>query len=471
MPGRRTSSRSAERRIEIAPEPVVPDGWEAVVSSAYPDVPGLRRRDFLGELVTGRRSIVVAGSHGKGTTAAMIAFVLRETGRDPAWLIGAPVPQLGANAGTGAGWLVVEGDESDRTVFSLPAEIAVVTNIELDHHSEFASLAELEAAFDTWLATAGTVVRDAPPYQGELALPGELNRLNAGSALAALDAAGVPRTEAEPALARFAGTGRRFEVHERGGVTIVDDYAHHPTEIARDDRRGPRALSRPPAARPLPAAPLFADEASRDGARRGAGGRRRRHRDRRLRRPRAAGPRSHGEARRRCALRSRRARGLDADRRGRRGATSSTGAPGRRRARGRGGGRRPRRRPARGGVDGGPGPALAAHDDRHRRSCTLARTAGDARRAAGGTGLGGGRRRLGRGDRARLERARARRRGRGAGREARRASSRERGSRARRSSPAGVRRTPCASTARVPPGSAGSSSRRRSRARPEAGCG
>jgi UDP-N-acetylmuramate--alanine ligase len=220
-------------RIEIAPEPVVPDGYEAVVSSAYPDVPGLRRRDFLGELVTGRRSIVVAGSHGKGTTAAMIAFVLRETGRDPAWLIGAPVPQLGANAGTGAGLLVVEGDESDRTVFQLPAEIAVVTNIELDHHSEFASLAELEAAFDTWLATAGTVVRDAPPYQGELALPGELNRLNAGSALAALDAAGVPRTEAEPAIARFAGTGRRFEVHERGGVTIVDDYAHHPTEIAR----------------------------------------------------------------------------------------------------------------------------------------------------------------------------------------------------------------------------------------------
>ncbi len=220
-------------RVEITPEPAVPEGFEAVVSSAYPDVPGLRRREFLRELVAGRRSIVVAGTHGKGTTAAMIAFVLRETGYDPAWLIGAPVPQLGTNAGAGGGYLVVEGDESDRTVFSLPAEIAVVTNIELDHHSEFASLADLRAAFDTWLATAGSVVRDAPPYEGELAVPGELNRLNAGTALAALEAAGVARHDAAPALARFTGTGRRFEVHTHGGYSIVDDYGHHPTEIAR----------------------------------------------------------------------------------------------------------------------------------------------------------------------------------------------------------------------------------------------
>jgi UDP-N-acetylmuramate--alanine ligase len=220
-------------RVEITPEPVVPDGFEAVVSSAYPGVPGLRRREFLRELVAGRRSIVVAGTHGKGTTAAMIAFVLRETGCDPAWLIGAPVPQLATNAGAGDGYLVVEGDESDRTVFALPAEIAVVTNIELDHHSEFASLADLRAAFETWLATAGTVVRDAPPYDGELALPGELNRLNAGTALAALEVAGVSRRDAAPVLARFTGTGRRFEVHTHGGYSIVDDYGHHPTEIAR----------------------------------------------------------------------------------------------------------------------------------------------------------------------------------------------------------------------------------------------
>jgi UDP-N-acetylmuramate--alanine ligase len=223
----------ADVRIEIAPEPVVPDGWEVVVSSAYPLVPGMRRAEFLRELVSGREAIVVAGTHGKGTTAGMIAYVLQETGRDPAWLIGAPVPQLGSNAGFGEGILVVEGDESDRKVFELPATIAVVTNLELDHHTEYGSLGDLERAFDGWLETAGTVVRDAPPYEGELALPGELNRLNAGSALAALAAAGIDRDEAAPALARFTGTGRRFEVHELGDRTLVDDYGHHPTEVAR----------------------------------------------------------------------------------------------------------------------------------------------------------------------------------------------------------------------------------------------
>jgi UDP-N-acetylmuramate--alanine ligase len=221
-----------DAQVEIAPEPVVPDGSEAVVSSAYPQVAGTSRAAFLAELVALRRSIVVAGTHGKGTVAAMIAFVLRESGRDPAWLIGAPVPQLGANAGAGAGWLVVEGDESDRTVFRLPATIAVVTNVELDHHSEFASLAELEDEFERWAAHADHVVRDAAPWDGELALPGEHNRRNAGAALAALELAGVGRDEAAPVLSRFSGTGRRFEVEEAGGLTIVDDYGHHPTEIA-----------------------------------------------------------------------------------------------------------------------------------------------------------------------------------------------------------------------------------------------
>jgi UDP-N-acetylmuramate--alanine ligase len=218
--------------IEITPEPVVPDGWEAVVSSAYPSVPGMRRAEFLRELVSSRSSIVVAGTHGKGTTAAMIAFALRETGHDPAWLIGAPVPQLGSNAGFGSGYLVVEGDESDRTVFSLQAEIAVVTNVELDHHSEFASVSEVESEFARWTATAKHVVRDAPLYQGALTLPGEHNRANAGAALGALELAGVSRHDAGAALERFTGTGRRFEIYEHGDVTIVDDYGHHPTEVA-----------------------------------------------------------------------------------------------------------------------------------------------------------------------------------------------------------------------------------------------
>jgi UDP-N-acetylmuramate--alanine ligase len=219
-------------RVEIAAEPVVPGGWEVVVSSAYPGVGGRTRAEFLAELVGLRRSIVVGGTHGKGTVAAMIAFVLRETGNDPAWLIGAPVPQLGANAGAGEGWLVVEGDESDRTVFGLPATIAVVTNVELDHHTEFASLAELEEAFTDWAVHSEFDVRNAPAYEGELALPGDHNRRNAGTALAALELAGVKRAEAAPVLARFTGTGRRFEVSEVDGVSVVDDYGHHPTEIA-----------------------------------------------------------------------------------------------------------------------------------------------------------------------------------------------------------------------------------------------
>ena len=90
----------------------------------------------------------------------------------------------------------MEGDESDRTVFSLPAEIAVVTNIELDHHSEFASAAELEAQFERWLGRAAHVIRDAAPYDGALAVPGEHNRRNAGAALAALELARVDRAEA-----------------------------------------------------------------------------------------------------------------------------------------------------------------------------------------------------------------------------------------------------------------------------------
>jgi UDP-N-acetylmuramate--alanine ligase len=218
--------------LEISADPYVPDGWEPIVSSAYPAVPGRRRAELLAELVGLRRSIVVGGTHGKGTTAAMIAFVLAQTGGDPAWLIGAPVPQLGSNAGDGEGWLVVEGDESDRTVFNLPATIAVVTNVELDHHTEFRSLVELADEFDRWTAAAPHAVVDAPAFAGALSLPGDHNRRNAGAALAALELAGLERTAAEVALAGFTGTGRRFEITEAAGVTIVDDYAHHPAELA-----------------------------------------------------------------------------------------------------------------------------------------------------------------------------------------------------------------------------------------------
>jgi len=221
--------------VELAPEPVVPEGWEVVVSTAYAgQAEGRSRADFLAELVSLQEAIVVGGSHGKGTTAAMVAFALDRLGRDPAFLIGAEVPQLGGNAGSGEGWLVVEGDESDRTVFALRPRIAVVTNVDLDHHATFASLAELRDEFERWLAAAPEAVRGEglEPFDGPLALPGEHNRRNAATALATLELAGVRRDEAAAALTEFTGTGRRFEVRgEAGGVKVYDDYAHHPAEI------------------------------------------------------------------------------------------------------------------------------------------------------------------------------------------------------------------------------------------------
>jgi UDP-N-acetylmuramate--alanine ligase len=219
---------------ERIPAPV--EGVERVVSTAFAgQADGTSRAAFLAELVSLQDAIVVSGAHGKTTTAAMIAFVLDRLGRDPSFLIGADVPQLGGNARAGSGWLVVEGDESDRTVEQLRPKIAVVTNVDLDHHSEFGSLEEVEALFERWLATVPLVVRgDAlEPYDGELGLPGEHNRRNAAAALAALALAGAPNDEAWSVLREFRGAGRRLEeVGVAGGVRVVDDYAHHPAEIS-----------------------------------------------------------------------------------------------------------------------------------------------------------------------------------------------------------------------------------------------
>jgi UDP-N-acetylmuramate--alanine ligase len=185
---------------DVGGEPSPPDGFEVVLSKAHASrAEGRSRAEFLAELVALRRSIVVGGAHGKTTTAAMIAYVLRELGQDPAWMVGGVVGQLGGNAGTGEGWLVVEGDESDRSIGALRPEIAVVTNVELDHHAAFASTAELQAFFDEWLGTARHVVRgwQLEPVTFPLAVPGEHNRRNAAAALAALELAGVARAEAE----------------------------------------------------------------------------------------------------------------------------------------------------------------------------------------------------------------------------------------------------------------------------------
>jgi UDP-N-acetylmuramate--alanine ligase len=239
--------------IEVAisdepPEP--PPDVEVYVSTAFAGrVDGFPRARLLAELVSLRRSVVVAGAHGKTTTCAMIAFCLERLGLDPAFLIGGDVEQLGGNAAAGEGWLVVEGDESDGSVAALRPEIAVLLNVDLDHHTTFGSRAEVEALFEEWLEQVPHVVRGEglEPAALELGVPGEHNRRNAAAALAALELAGVSRADAERVLVAFRGVARRLERKgSAGGVAVLDSYAHHPAELAADleaARDGGRVLA------------------------------------------------------------------------------------------------------------------------------------------------------------------------------------------------------------------------------------
>jgi UDP-N-acetylmuramate--alanine ligase len=253
-----------------------PPGAEVVVSTAIPEdnpelsaaraagATVLHRGDLLGELSRMKRTIAVSGTHGKTTTASMAAHVLRETGRDPAFLIGGELRSAGTNAGWGEGeWAVIEADESDRSFLKVDRPVAVVTNVELDHHATYATLRELEEAFAEFAEPAelrilgpgvelggrGREVHfdvrgraellpggsrfDVRGVQVELQVPGRHNILNALAALAACRVAGVEPAEAAPALASFTGAGRRFEDHGRtpSGARVFDDYAHHPTEV------------------------------------------------------------------------------------------------------------------------------------------------------------------------------------------------------------------------------------------------
>jgi len=225
--------------VTIAPEPPAPpEGWEGYASTAYAGrVEARPRADLLAELVSLRRAVVVAGAHGKTTTSGMIAFCLDRLGLDPAFLIGGEIPQLGGNARAGAGWLVVEGDESDRSVAELRPEVAVLLNVDLDHHTTFSSRDEVVRMFEDWLAEVPHVVRaeQLEPVELELAVPGEHNRRNAAAALAALELMGVARADAARVLVEFRGAGRRLEPKgEAAGVRVLDSYAHHPAELEAD---------------------------------------------------------------------------------------------------------------------------------------------------------------------------------------------------------------------------------------------
>jgi len=249
----------------------VPPGADVVVSTAVgednPELARARERgqrvmhrgELLAELSSMRRLIAVAGTHGKTTTTGMLVHALSEMGADPAFLLGGELPGAGpdgaaANAGWGAGeWIVAEADESDASFLELRPEIAVVTNVELDHHSRWGSRAALLEAFARFaepasglalgagpdldaLAEGRTALRfdaETPGPRLELAVPGLHNLLNARAALAAIELAGFDLDPAAAALASFPGIVRRLERKgARGGAVVYDDYAHHPTEVA-----------------------------------------------------------------------------------------------------------------------------------------------------------------------------------------------------------------------------------------------
>ncbi len=258
-------------------------------------IPIFSRADVLAGITGLRRTIAVAGTHGKTTTASMLAVVLVEAGFRPSFIIGGDLNDIGTNAVWDTGeWLVVEADESDRTFLRLSPEVAVVTSIEPDHLETYGSFATLRDAFATFMAGASRVVVSAddrtamelapsaatsfgksdgasyrisalrpersqitfalehrsptarsadrgsaggtlgPTSLGEfsVAAPGEHNARNAAAAIVAALSVGAEPDAARRALGRFGGVARRFEFRgTRDGVTFVDDYAHLPSEV------------------------------------------------------------------------------------------------------------------------------------------------------------------------------------------------------------------------------------------------
>ncbi len=250
---------------------LVPPDAEIVVSTAIgadnPELARARERGqaelhrgaLLAELCAEGRLIAIAGTHGKTTTTGMVVHALRAIGADPTFFIGGELPGAGedggpANAGLGSGDLIVaEADESDASFLELRPEVAVVTNVELDHHARWSSRAELFRAFADFAAPAAGVVRGAEPALDaivpsnakvvaftedepgpglKLSVPGAHNKLNARAALAAIGLGGADVEEAALAMSSFPGMLRRQELKgTRSGALVYDDYAHHPTEV------------------------------------------------------------------------------------------------------------------------------------------------------------------------------------------------------------------------------------------------
>jgi UDP-N-acetylmuramate--alanine ligase len=271
----------------------IPDDNPEVTAARALRIPVLKRADFLGTLMDGKTGIAIAGTHGKTTTTSMIAWMLSALGQDPSFISGGVLTNLGVNARAGKGnSFVIEADEYDHMFLGLKPRIEVVTNIEYDHPDCYPTPADFQAAFVEFmyhLPAGGTLVacaQDAgscdlmdkakklgkaviaygiqqesetgkpldvyanelvPNEKGgftfkasvlgksesvELQVPGKHNVCNALAALSVTQLLALPLTDAAWALAQFTGTGRRFEVRgESNGIIVIDDYAHHPTEI------------------------------------------------------------------------------------------------------------------------------------------------------------------------------------------------------------------------------------------------
>ncbi len=264
----------------VAVSTAVPAANPEIVEAERLGVAVLRRAQVLAAITATRQTVAVAGTHGKTTTSSMLALILVEAGMQPSFIIGGDIASFGSGAAWGEGdWLVVEADESDGTFLDLDPRVALVTSVEADHLDHYGSLANMEAAYATFLAGAPdarvvcaddpgaarlgaqagavsygtspgadyrmvevTTGRDGGQFAvdhvgarlGEIRLPvaGMHNARNACGALVAALAIGAPFEAAERAMARYGGVARRFEYRgERAGVTYVDDYAHLPGEV------------------------------------------------------------------------------------------------------------------------------------------------------------------------------------------------------------------------------------------------
>jgi UDP-N-acetylmuramate--alanine ligase len=277
----RTESTYSRRLREHGIEPLlghdganVPSGAEVVYSTAVgPENPErqvaereLHRADLLAEIAALRRCVAVTGTHGKTTTSAMVVHILTRCGMDPSYIVGGELQLTGVNAAWGTGeWIVIEADESDRSLLKLNPEIAVLTNAELDHHATYASVQDLKETFRTFMGRAGdgAVVWDRPelralcPEQAltydapgpalgpdgsrflwrglevKVSVPGAHNAINAAGALTAAARAGADPHLAAVSLVDFRGARRRLERLGTtvSGAAVYDDYAHHPTEV------------------------------------------------------------------------------------------------------------------------------------------------------------------------------------------------------------------------------------------------